>query len=59
MLITGGGHHWDSYGILDLDAEPDFIKAAHQWEIRMVQTWLEEWDQTHGYGRRRRKRDEL
>jgi hypothetical protein len=57
MLITGGGHHWDSYGILDLDAEPDFIKAAHQWEIRMVRTWLEEWDQTHGHGRR--KRDEL
>ena len=39
-LITGAGHHWDSYGILDVDAEPQFIKAAHQWEIRTVRKWL-------------------
>ncbi|KAF2674006.1 extracelular serine carboxypeptidase [Microthyrium microscopicum] len=44
MLITGAGHHWDSYGILNVDAEPDFIKAAHQWEIRRVETWLKEWE---------------
>ena len=39
-LITGSGHHWDSYGILDVDAEMQFIKAAHQWEIRTVKKWL-------------------
>ncbi|EXJ78531.1 hypothetical protein A1O1_08932 [Capronia coronata CBS 617.96] len=57
MLITGGGHHWDSTGILNISAEPDFIKAAHQWEIRQVQTWMNEWDETHGS--RKTKRDEL
>jgi hypothetical protein len=57
MLITGGGHHWDSQGILNISAEPDFIKAAHQWEIRQVKSWLKEWDQI--YGSSRRKRDEL
>ncbi|KAL6244769.1 hypothetical protein RBB50_008297 [Rhinocladiella similis] len=57
MLITGAGHHWDSSGILNLTAEPDFIRAAHEWEIRQVQGWLTEWDQTKGT--RRTKRDEL
>jgi hypothetical protein len=55
-LIAGGGHHWDSYGILDIDAEPDFIKAAHQWEIREVNKWLAEWDDQT---KRKVKRDEL
>ena len=57
MLITGGGHHWDSYGILNLTAEPQFIQEAHEWEIRKVQTWLTEWNQTHEGSAR--KRDEL
>lgn len=39
-LIAGAGHHWDSYGILDLDAEPQFIEQAHLWEIRTVRKWL-------------------
>ncbi|KAI0175006.1 extracelular serine carboxypeptidase-like protein [Pestalotiopsis sp. NC0098] len=39
-LITGAGHHWDSYGILDVDAEPQFIREAHKWEIRTVKRWL-------------------
>ena len=39
-LITGAGHHWDSYGILDVEAEPQFIREAHLWEIRTVQRWL-------------------
>lgn len=30
-LITGGGHHWDSYGIKDVEAEPQFIREAHLW----------------------------
>jgi hypothetical protein len=42
-LINGGGHHWDSYGILDIDAEPDFIREAHLWEIRTVRKWLDAW----------------
>ncbi|KAJ9201928.1 hypothetical protein DTO164E3_3366 [Paecilomyces variotii] len=40
LLINGAGHHWDSYGILDVDAEPQFIREAHYWEIRTVQKWL-------------------
>lgn len=59
MLITGAGHHWDSYGILDLEAEPDFIRAAHEWELRHVGKWLAEWDETKGNKTRKGKRDEL
>jgi len=42
LLINGAGHHWDSYGILDVAAEPQFIREAHYWEIRTVQKWLRE-----------------
>lgn len=48
MLIAGGGHHWDSYGILNISAEPDYIRSAHEWEIRSVKTWIQEWDDVHG-----------
>ncbi|KAM0315814.1 hypothetical protein ACHAO8_003668 [Botrytis cinerea] len=40
FLISGAGHHWDSYGILDVAAEPLFIQQAHLWEIRTVKKWL-------------------
>lgn len=40
-LINGAGHHWDSYGILDINAEPQFIMQAHLWEIRVVKQWLD------------------
>lgn len=40
LLITGAGHHWDSYGIKNVSAEPQFIREAHRWEIRTVQSWL-------------------
>lgn len=43
-LIAGGGHHWDSDGILNLAAEPDYIREAHEWEIRRVKAWLQEWE---------------
>lgn len=39
-LIAGAGHHWDSYGIKDVAAEPQFIREAHLWEIRTVRKWL-------------------
>jgi hypothetical protein len=39
-LIVGGGHHWDSYGILDMKAEPQYITQAHEWEVRTVRGWL-------------------
>jgi len=48
-LIAGGGHHWDSYGILDLSAEPQYIQQAHLWEIRTVQKWLKSWNSTKGF----------
>jgi len=50
LLITGGGHHWDSYGILDVEAEPLFIREAHRWEIRVVKEWLRMWDEQKGNG---------
>lgn len=42
LLIAGAGHHWDSYGIKDIAAEPQFIQQAHLWEIRTVKRWLAE-----------------
>ncbi|TGJ79842.1 hypothetical protein E0Z10_g8926 [Xylaria hypoxylon] len=44
LLITGAGHHWDSAGILNVEAEPQFIREAHLWEIRTVKKWLREFD---------------
>ncbi|KAI0535231.1 extracelular serine carboxypeptidase-like protein [Xylaria digitata] len=40
LLITGAGHHWDSSGILNVEAEPQFIQEAHLWEVRTVKKWL-------------------
>lgn len=57
-LITGAGHHWDSYGILNVSAEPDFIRAAHEWEIRKVRGWVQDWDDQHG-GSANRLKSEL
>ncbi|KAF2655245.1 hypothetical protein K491DRAFT_599342 [Lophiostoma macrostomum CBS 122681] len=39
-LIAGGGHHWDSWGIKNVSAEPDYIREAHLWEIRTVKRWI-------------------
>ncbi|KAI3336489.1 peptidase S28 [Xylariaceae sp. AK1471] len=44
LLITGSGHHWDSSGILNVEAEPQFIREAHLWEIRTVKKWLRDFD---------------
>lgn len=41
-FINGAGHHWDSYGILDIYREPQYIQEAHLWEIRTVHAWLED-----------------
>ena len=43
LLITGAGHHWDSYGLgslANVSMEPQFIRNAHLWEIRTVERWL-------------------
>ncbi|KAK7182016.1 hypothetical protein DPSP01_006247 [Paraphaeosphaeria sporulosa] len=45
-LIAGAGHHWDSSprtGIKSVADEPDYIREAHEWEIRTVKTWVKEW----------------
>ncbi|WPH03942.1 extracelular serine carboxypeptidase [Acrodontium crateriforme] len=42
LLITGAGHHWDSYGYGALEDQPQFIREAHYWEIRTVKRWVEE-----------------
>jgi hypothetical protein len=46
-LIAGAGHHWDSYGIKNVTAEPDFIREAHLWEIRTVKRWLAMWSKKY------------
>ncbi|KAI7362193.1 hypothetical protein KC336_g21722, partial [Hortaea werneckii] len=51
LLITGAGHHWDSYGILDVPAEPQFIREAHRWEVRTVRRWLDEWSEKRQGGK--------
>ncbi|KAK5683137.1 hypothetical protein LTS10_004668 [Elasticomyces elasticus] len=53
LLISGAGHHWDSYGIKNVSGEPQFIQNAHLWEIRTVERWLKSWNAlqaTGGYG---------
>ncbi|KAL1860698.1 hypothetical protein Daus18300_009041 [Diaporthe australafricana] len=48
-LIVDSGHHWDSYGILDVPNEPQFVREAHKWQIRTVRKWLRkfpEWNPT-------------
>ena len=45
LLISGGGHHWDSYAlgsIKNITLEPQFIANAHLWEIRTVERWMRE-----------------
>jgi len=42
-LIAGAGHHWDSYGIKNVAAEPAYIREAHYWEMRTVGRFLEFW----------------
>lgn len=44
-LIVSGGHHWDSYGQLDVPGEPQFIREAHYWQIRTVKKWLRAFDE--------------
>ncbi|KAI3322394.1 peptidase S28 [Xylariaceae sp. AK1471] len=43
-LINGAGHVWDLRTLEDIDAEPQFIRAATKLEIRTVETWLKEFD---------------
>ena len=57
-LIAGAGHHWDSYGILDVQAEPQFIEQAHLWEIRTVLKWLRDFKSWKS-GATKRARSEL
>lgn len=44
-LIVSGGHHWDSYGQLDIPGEPQFIREGHYWQIRAVKKWLRDFPQ--------------
>ncbi|KAJ4298995.1 hypothetical protein N0V90_004239 [Kalmusia sp. IMI 367209] len=51
-LIAGAGHHWDSSprtGVKSVLDEPDYIREAHEWEIRTVKRWVSEWKGKSGY----------
>ncbi|TGJ79145.1 hypothetical protein E0Z10_g9616, partial [Xylaria hypoxylon] len=41
-LINGAGHVWDLRTLDDVDAEPQFVRAATKLEIRTVGAWLKE-----------------
>ncbi|KAI1346399.1 peptidase S28 [Xylaria sp. FL0043] len=43
-LINGAGHVWDLRTLDDINAEPQFIRAATQLEIRTVGAWLKEFN---------------
>lgn len=53
MWITGGGHHWETLGICNIEGEPQFIRNTHLWQIRIVKQWLKEWQEMKGDSRRR------
>ncbi|KAF8214964.1 serine carboxypeptidase S28-domain-containing protein [Mycena galopus ATCC 62051] len=42
-LIPGGVHHFDEWGLLDLDDEPVEIRKIHLEMIHFVKEWLKDW----------------
>ncbi|KAI0116341.1 peptidase S28 [Nemania sp. FL0031] len=43
-LINGAGHVWDLRTLEDIDTEPQFIRATTKLELRVVETWLREFN---------------
>ncbi|PPJ54669.1 hypothetical protein CBER1_05977 [Cercospora berteroae] len=56
FMLPFSRHHWDSYGIKNVSAEQQFIRAAHEWEIRVVKKWLQMFN---GEKSSKERRDEL
>lgn len=50
IIIEGGYHEWDFPGVFANESikVPRVVKDAKAREIAAVQTWLKEWNQTHG-----------
>jgi pimeloyl-ACP methyl ester carboxylesterase len=46
-LINGAGHAWDFYALEHIEDEPQFIREAHYLELRTVETWLQEFNNSH------------
>ncbi|KAF7314636.1 hypothetical protein MKEN_00937300 [Mycena kentingensis (nom. inval.)] len=42
-LIPGGVHHWDEWGLLNLDEEPYEVRKIHEEMIHFVKEWLKDW----------------
>ena len=47
LFFVDGVHHYDEYGLKDMDAEPFEILNIHKEMIAFVKAWLEEWDDLH------------
>jgi hypothetical protein len=47
LLSTDGVHHYDEYGLRNIEDEPFEILNIHKEEIGFVKAWLEEWDAMH------------
>lgn len=47
LSIAGAGHHWDSYGA---SVEPQFIREAHRWEVRVARRWLRDFNEKRKVG---------
>lgn len=41
-------HHYDEYGLANIQNEPPEILEIHEEEIAFVQSWLKDWNAEHG-----------
>ncbi|QDS74972.1 hypothetical protein FKW77_005077 [Venturia effusa] len=52
-LIHGAAHGWEAtaFSYEKINEEPQFIREAHLWEIRIVKKWLSMFKETKGFGK--------
>lgn len=43
-LLLDGVHHYDEYGLADIEDEPPEILKIHKEMIYFVQEWLKDWE---------------
>ncbi|TCD70549.1 hypothetical protein EIP91_002895 [Steccherinum ochraceum] len=43
-VIPGGVHHYDEYGLANMEDEPEEILKIHKEMIHFVKAWLKDWD---------------
>lgn len=43
-MILDGVHHYDEYGLADIDNEPAEIQQIHREEVEFVRRWLNDFN---------------